>query len=47
METFGGNAFTGDPVQVGDSLLALFVGWVNLDPDHLRRLRFDQVDQIQ
>lgn len=47
METFSSDAFTGNPVQVGDALLALFVGWVNLDPDHLGHLRLGQVDQIQ
>lgn len=47
METFGSDAFTGNPVQVGDALLALIVSGRNLDPDHLRRLRLDQVDQIQ
>lgn len=47
METLGGNAFVRDFVQVGDASLTLFVGWVNLDPDHLWHLRLDQVDQIQ
>lgn len=47
METFGGDAFVGDPVQVGDTLLALIVSGWNLDSDHLRRLRLDHVDQIQ
>lgn len=31
METFGGNAFVGDLVQVGDALLALFVSGGSLD----------------
>ena len=44
---FGSDAFVGDPVQVGDASLTLFVGWVNLDPDYLGSLRLDQVDQIQ
>ena len=47
METLGGDAFVGDSVQVGDAVLTLFVGWRDLDTDHLRRLRLDQVDQIQ
>ena len=47
METLGGDVFVGNPVQVGDALLALVVSGRNLDPDHLRRLRLDQVDQIQ
>ena len=47
METLGGDAFIGDLVQVGDALLALIVSGWNLDPDHLRCLRLDQVDQIQ
>lgn len=47
METFGSDAFVGNPVQVGDALLALFVSGRNLDPDHLGCLRLDQVDQIQ
>ncbi len=47
METFDGNAFTGDPVQVGDALLALFVSGGSLDSDYLWSLRLDQVDQIQ
>jgi len=47
METFGGDAFIGDFVQVSDALLALFVSWGSLDSDHLRRLCLDQVDQIQ
>ena len=41
METFGGDAFIGDLVQVGDALFALFVGWRNLDPDHLWSLYLD------
>ena len=36
METLGGDAFVGDSVQVGDALLALFVGWWGLDSDDLR-----------
>lgn len=47
METFGSDAFVGNPVQVGDALLALIVSGWNLDPDHLGCLRLDQVDQIQ
>lgn len=47
METFGSDAFVGNPVQVGDALLALIVSGWNLDPDHLGSLRLDQVDQIQ
>lgn len=47
METFGGDAFVGDPVQVGDALFVLFVSGRSLDTDHLRSLRLDQVDQIQ
>lgn len=47
METLGGDAFVGNLVQVGDALLALIVSGWNLDPDHLGRLRLDQVDQIQ
>ena len=47
METFGSDAFVGNPVQVGDALLALFVGWWGLDADHLGSLCLDQVDQIQ
>lgn len=44
METLGSNAFVGNPVQVGDALLTLFVSRRNLDPDYLRRLCLDQID---
>jgi hypothetical protein len=47
METLSGDAFVGNLVQVGDAVLTLFVGWRDLDTDHLRRLRLDQIDQVQ
>jgi len=47
VETFSSDAFIDDPVQVGDALLTLFVGWRDFDSDYLRSLRFEQVDQIQ
>lgn len=36
METFGGNAFIGDLVQVGDAFLALFIDWCELNMDRMK-----------
>jgi len=47
IETLGGDAFVGDLVQAGNSLLALIISWGSLDADHMGNLRLDQVDQIQ